>query len=266
MKQLVFTLMLLLWFIGESSFGQERQPTQVPQEVIVNSEAAKASPAAAAAAADVGHVRTPAELAELVGKGEASRCAVITSPAGAEIETDGNKLGVSPLVFVLLKHGNTPRVVTIKMKGYKTAEKSFIPDGKTIPIGLTLEAEATSLEASRTNDLAPACSPTSTDCSCPSNKKDIDDIYNSRATNPRFLMALEDGTVRWLNATVENCKVSIWTTMQHSIKIENCSKDKDKLDGDYQCGITIPFNAPTDLIHYDELSKWVLIEKMRRGL
>lgn len=150
MKRLVFPLLLLMLFFGVRSFGQEQQPNkqnttqpaQIPQGMNVNSEAAKASPAAAAAAADVGHIQTPAELAELVGKGEASRCAVITSPAGAQIEIDGNRAGISPVAFVLLRHGNTPRVVTIRMSGYKTVEKQVIPDGKSIPIGLTLEAES----------------------------------------------------------------------------------------------------------------------------
>lgn len=31
-----------------------------------------------------------------------------------------------------------PRVITVRLKGYVTVEKSIIPDGKDIPIGLTL--------------------------------------------------------------------------------------------------------------------------------
>jgi hypothetical protein len=106
-----------------------------------NSEDAKTSPAAAAAMATTGHASTPQELAALVAKGQASRCAVITNPAGAEVYIDGNKGGVSPLVFVLLKQGDTPRTVTIKMAGYKTVEKQFVPDGKIIPISVTLEKD-----------------------------------------------------------------------------------------------------------------------------
>jgi hypothetical protein len=45
------------------------------------------------------------------------------------------------VAFVLLKQGDTPRKVTIKMTGYKTVEKAVVPDGKTIPIGLTLEKQ-----------------------------------------------------------------------------------------------------------------------------
>jgi hypothetical protein len=54
---------------------------------------------------------------------------------------DGNRLGVSPISFVLLKRDDAPRRVTIKMAGYKTVEQGLVPDGKTIPIGLTLEKQ-----------------------------------------------------------------------------------------------------------------------------
>jgi hypothetical protein len=66
---------------------------------------------------------------------------VVTTPPGAEVYVDGNKLGISPVAFVLLKLGDTPRTITIKMDGYKPVEKKFVPDGKTIPIGLTLEKQ-----------------------------------------------------------------------------------------------------------------------------
>jgi hypothetical protein len=95
----------------------------------------------AAALANVGHVLSPQDLADLVKKGQASKVAVVTVPAGAEVEIDGNKAGVSPIVFVLLKQGDTPRTVTIKMSGYRTVEKKVVPDGKTIPLGLTLEKQ-----------------------------------------------------------------------------------------------------------------------------
>lgn len=106
-----------------------------------NSEAAKASPAAAAALANAGHVTSPQENEELVKNGQASRCAIVTTPPGAEVEIDGNKMGVSPVAFYLVRHGDTPRTITIKMSGYKTIEKKVVPDGKVIPIGVTLEKE-----------------------------------------------------------------------------------------------------------------------------
>ena len=115
-------------------------PAQL-ETVRQNSEAAKTSPAAAAAMATTGHAWTPQELAALVAKGQASRCAVITNPPGAEVYIDGNKGGVAPLVFILVKQGDTPRTVTIKMAGYKTVEKQFVPDGKIIPISVTLEKD-----------------------------------------------------------------------------------------------------------------------------
>jgi hypothetical protein len=115
-------------------------PESMKQAIIANSEGGKSSPAAAATLANIGHVQTPEEMADRVQAGQASRCAVITSPPGAEIYIDGNKAGVSPIAFVLLRNGDAPRVITIKMNGYKTVERKVVPDGKIIPIGLTLEA------------------------------------------------------------------------------------------------------------------------------
>lgn len=105
-----------------------------------NSEAAQTSPAAAAALIQDGHASTKEELEDAVKAGRAARCAVITSPVGAEVFIDGNKAGVSPFVFFLMKR-DAPRTVTIKMPGYKTVEKQFDPDGTPIPIGITLEKE-----------------------------------------------------------------------------------------------------------------------------
>jgi hypothetical protein len=109
------------------------------QAVAKNTEAEKASPAAAAALADGGHVMTPEETAAQIQLGQASKCAVVTDPPGAEVYIDGNKAGVSPMVVVLRRKGDTARVITIKMSGYNTVVKRVFPDGKIIPIGLTLE-------------------------------------------------------------------------------------------------------------------------------
>jgi hypothetical protein len=76
-----------------------------------------------------------------IRKGEASLCSVVTVPPGAEVYVDGRDGGPSPFTFVLVKHGDTPRAVTVKMTGYKTIEKTFVPDGKAIPIELTLEKQ-----------------------------------------------------------------------------------------------------------------------------
>jgi hypothetical protein len=107
----------------------------------LNSEAAKSSPAAAAELASTGHIATLEELADMVQRGLASKCAVITEPPGAEVAVDGKRAGVSPLAFVLMRHGDTPRTITIHLSGYKVLEKEVIPDGHAIPLGVTLEKE-----------------------------------------------------------------------------------------------------------------------------
>jgi hypothetical protein len=85
------------------------------------------------------HVLTHQEMLAVTQKGQGSVCAVLTVPPGAEIDIDGKKAGISPMGFLLLRKGTTPRVVTIKMSGYKTVEKKVVPDGKPIPIVLVLE-------------------------------------------------------------------------------------------------------------------------------
>jgi hypothetical protein len=105
-----------------------------------NSEAAASSPAAAASLAAEGHVLTQEEVAQALKEGRASRCAIITTPVGAEVFIDGNKLGITPIVTNLMKR-EAPRTITVKMAGYKTFEKQVEPDGKVIPLALTLEKE-----------------------------------------------------------------------------------------------------------------------------
>jgi len=116
--------------------------TETPSDdsaIMRNSEAGKTSPAAAALLAEEGHVLSPSEMADRVQHGQASKCAVVTSPAGAKIWIDGVEAGMTPVAFVLIRHGDTPRSIKITLDGYKTVEKQVVPDGKTIPIGLTLE-------------------------------------------------------------------------------------------------------------------------------
>jgi hypothetical protein len=105
-----------------------------------NSEAAGSSAAAAASLAAEGHVLTKEEIAERIKEGRASRCAIMTTPPGAEVFIDGNRLGITPIVTNLMKR-DAPRTITVKLAGYKTIEKQFEPDGKLIPWGLTLEKE-----------------------------------------------------------------------------------------------------------------------------
>jgi hypothetical protein len=132
-------------FFQKVKTKSEQSPANTEQNKLLigtkeNSEAAKSSPAAAAALAQEGHVLTPQELEEAVKAGRGSKCAIVTSPAGAEIFIDGNKAGISPVTFVLMKR-DAPRTITVKMAGYKTIEKQVEPDGKVIPLGLTLEKE-----------------------------------------------------------------------------------------------------------------------------
>lgn len=48
---------------------------------------------------------------------------------------------VSNVVFVLLKKGDTPRSVEIRMDGYRTVEKHLVPNGQLISISSNLEKQ-----------------------------------------------------------------------------------------------------------------------------
>ncbi|MGA2990557.1 MAG: PEGA domain-containing protein, partial [Candidatus Korobacteraceae bacterium] len=140
--------------------AQKKSPLTEEQRQLVlrNSRAAMSSPAAAASiAAD--SPKTPQELAQLIQEGQASRCGVTTSPPGAEVYIDGNKAGAAPLGFVLLKHGDTPRIITIKMQRYTSVERQYIPDGKIIPVAVILERES-SAEVSGGHEQPPQNTPT----------------------------------------------------------------------------------------------------------
>jgi PEGA domain len=115
-------------------------PNPIDQEVQHNAEAAKSSPAIAAALAHEGHELSPEEVAKEIKARRASRCAVVTNPGGAEVYIDGNLLGVTPIAFTLKKY-DAPRVISIKLAEYKAVEKQLNPDGKDIPIDLTLKKE-----------------------------------------------------------------------------------------------------------------------------
>jgi hypothetical protein len=115
-------------------------PANSQEQIDNNSEAAKSSPAAAVAMALDGKQSTPEEMAELVKQGKASRCAVVTTPPGAEVFIDGNKAGVAPFAFALLTR-DKPRIITIKMDGYATVEKQVVPDGPTMSIVVQLQKQ-----------------------------------------------------------------------------------------------------------------------------
>ena len=113
---------------------------QASEQADPNSASVEAVRAAVAMLNGMGHVLTPMQV-QMIQRGQASRCSVVTVPPGAEIEVDGIKAGISPTEFVLSKQGNNPRKLTIKMSGYRTLEKAVTPNGQAIPIGLILEKQ-----------------------------------------------------------------------------------------------------------------------------
>ena len=109
----------------------------VKNQLIENSKSSQGSQAAAASLLAEGHVPTQEELQQRVKDGKASTCAVLTTPAGADVYIDGNLAGKTPIVFILIKREH-PRTLVIKMDGYESNEQTFIPDGKDIPVVVTL--------------------------------------------------------------------------------------------------------------------------------
>jgi hypothetical protein len=131
---------LLTMTLSPSSPPAPAQATANFEQVVANSDPAEASRVAAVRLANLSQGLSPIQ-AQMIQKGQASICSVVTAPPGAEIEVDGKRAGVSPLAFVLTKQGDTPRQVTIRMSGYKPVVEAVIPDGKAIPIGLALEKQ-----------------------------------------------------------------------------------------------------------------------------
>jgi hypothetical protein len=66
---------------------------------------------------------------------------IIAEPAAAEVYIDGLKAAVTPFVFVLLKKGDAPRTIEIRLTGYRAVEKHVVPDGHLITIQSTLEKQ-----------------------------------------------------------------------------------------------------------------------------
>jgi hypothetical protein len=66
---------------------------------------------------------------------------IITDPAAPEVYINGLKAAVTPFVFVLLKKGDAPRTIEIRLPGYRTVEKHVVPDGHLITIQSTLEKQ-----------------------------------------------------------------------------------------------------------------------------
>ncbi len=104
-------------------------------EQFVRSQVGVTSAAARALAEDGGYLSDSQVLAD---KGQASRCAVLSTPSGATVYVDGLNVGVTPLHFFLLRT-DKPRTVAVKLEGYQAFEQHYIPNGKTIPIDVRLQ-------------------------------------------------------------------------------------------------------------------------------
>ena len=71
--------------------------------------------------------------------GKASRCAIATTPAGAEVYVDGKFAGKAPLTIVLMQHDRY-REIMVKATGYRSYETQVWPNGADLSLGPILEA------------------------------------------------------------------------------------------------------------------------------
>ncbi len=81
---------------------------------------------------------TESDLNKLVEQRKASYISLSTGPNMAEVYVDGEKIGSTPIDFVLLKHDD-PRVITIKRTGFKTVERTLHPDGNDVVLSIALQ-------------------------------------------------------------------------------------------------------------------------------
>jgi hypothetical protein len=81
-----------------------------------------------------------ADKMELIASGRASLCLISTVPAGATIDVDGKKVGVTPMSLVLLKGDHGARSVDIYREGYSIIHHDLEPTGQTIALNDKLVA------------------------------------------------------------------------------------------------------------------------------
>lgn len=81
---------------------------------------------------------TAAQKIALIDSGKASLCLVTTQPAGATVDVDGRRIGITPLKFVLLKRGSMPRSIDIYKDGYDVISRKLSPTGAMIRLNETL--------------------------------------------------------------------------------------------------------------------------------
>lgn len=65
---------------------------------------------------------------------KASICSVASTPEGASVELDGEHLGATPLVFVLLRKKDRGREVRVTSPGYEPVLYELFPDGRNFPL------------------------------------------------------------------------------------------------------------------------------------
>lgn len=82
---------------------------------------------------------TAAQKIALIDAGKASLCLVTTQPAGATVDVDGHRIGVSPIKFVLLKQDSGARTIEIYKDGYEVISRLLTPTGTTIHMKATLK-------------------------------------------------------------------------------------------------------------------------------
>jgi hypothetical protein len=81
-----------------------------------------------------------ADKMELIASGRASLCLISTVPAGATIDVDGKKVGVTPMSLVLLKGDHGPRSVDIYRESNSIIHHDLEPTGQTIALNDKLVA------------------------------------------------------------------------------------------------------------------------------
>lgn len=115
----------------------------IRDQVIENGLASNKTQAAAASKSwELAHREksyTDQEFLEAVKSAEGSACLIITSPGGAQVEVDGLDAGKTPVGFVLMRHKDAPRAVSIKMDGYEEIHQQFVPDGQDIVLNVKLK-------------------------------------------------------------------------------------------------------------------------------
>jgi hypothetical protein len=84
-------------------------------------------------------VLTAAQKIALIEAGRASLVLITTHPAGATVDVDGHRIGVSPIRFVLLKRDSGARTIDIYKDGYEVISRLVAPTRSTFQVNETLK-------------------------------------------------------------------------------------------------------------------------------